>query len=55
VEHYYTNNTCIIITAPQRFDLDYNSCINKEVRKFNKSSKGGNKYTESNSSECRDG
>jgi hypothetical protein len=46
----HTNN--IIIKALQRFDLDWNSCVNKEVRKF---SKCGKKSTESNSSECRDG
>jgi hypothetical protein len=30
-----TNN--IVITVPHRFDLEYNSCVNEEVRKFNRS------------------
>jgi hypothetical protein len=28
-----TNN--IVITVPHRFDLDYNSCVNEEIWKFN--------------------
>jgi lysophospholipase L1-like esterase len=29
-----TNN--IVITVPHRFDLDYNSCVNTEVKKYNR-------------------
>jgi hypothetical protein len=36
--NYLRNNqqtNSIVITVPHRFDLDYNSCVNEEVRKFN--------------------
>jgi hypothetical protein len=32
INNRHTNN--IIITAPHRFNLEYNSCVNKDVRKF---------------------
>jgi hypothetical protein len=49
----------MVITVPHRFDKDYNSCVNEEVRNCNRSvinvAKNLNEVTEVNEERGREG